>query len=306
MSQKSSKLLRWTRTGFIENEWLAFEDFDSLVMASSLRERLSSTIDHFQKSESRYHELKLAWHQGFFFFGMSGCGKSAASRAAALKMSWNHVTVPSHEILNAHLLERALNEASRVPYHVIVLEDIDLILKRMDQADFFDIFDQAVERADGILWIATTRSPEAAPKTQLCRPGRFDLSFRFDAPSASLQQELLKTLIGEARPDWAERMGNLNYAHFQELKILTARLKSQDPSQPQSIEDEVSAYIDEQMISFDRLGGQSSERMMIETRALSVDARVLTAALDVCDVFNRLIEKTVGDATEAAHNAKHD
>ncbi len=285
----------------IKNEWLAFERFETLVMSPLLREKLVGVLEGFQKSEARYHERSLPWHQGLFFFGPSGTGKSAATRALARQLKWSHISIGSHEILNAHLFERAVLECAKVPYHVVVLEDVDVMIERVEPPTFFEILDHAFERADGILWVATSRHPEQTPKTQLVRPGRFDVSFRFDGPSPVLRAELLKGLFGEDRPDLVERVSGLTYAHFIELKLLKLRVEATVGGEhPDACSESLLEYIDELSLSANRLGEPSSSWLSLRDKADAVDRRYLSAALDVCDVFTKLIEKSVGEAAEAA------
>jgi hypothetical protein len=84
------------------------------------------------------------------------------------------------KFLDSHHLERALGDAVAGKERVLVLEDVDQMVKVMEPHVFFKLMDLAMERSDGFFWIANSRHPEEAPKTQLLRPGRFDEAVRLE------------------------------------------------------------------------------------------------------------------------------
>ena len=152
-----SQLLRWTRDGFLPFAWCAHETVEKLAISPQIRNRIELTASSFKSGQEAYHSVHLSWRRGFFFFGPSGTGKTAASRALARALDWPHLTIPAHEILDAHLFERALWEVTARPAHVVVLENVDIMIKRMETEDFFTLLDHAMERAEGSFWIATDR-----------------------------------------------------------------------------------------------------------------------------------------------------
>src|SRR5689334_6239351 len=118
-------LLRWTRAGILNYSWNLFESFEKLILSPQLRERLAQKIALFSSGKEHYADCRLAWRYGIFLFGPAGSGKTAASRGMARQMDWEHFTIPAHEILDSHLLERALFEAVAGSHRVIVMEDVD-------------------------------------------------------------------------------------------------------------------------------------------------------------------------------------
>ena len=201
-----SSLGRWTRDGILDFTWSPFESFDKLVLTPALREKLARRVQAFLMGEEEFHSLRLPWRYGIFFFGPSGCGKTAAGRAIARSLDWHHLTIPAHEILDSHLFERALSDAVSQSQRVIVLEDVDLMIRTMEPEVFFTLLDHAMERAEGTFWIANSRHPEETPKIQLLRPGRFDEAVRLEPPNLELRRELLQELVGkkgeEGQPSW--------------------------------------------------------------------------------------------------------
>ncbi|MEO5969432.1 MAG: AAA family ATPase, partial [Bdellovibrionia bacterium] len=163
---KNSWISRWTREGVIKFPWGKFETLEKLVLATSLLEKLNIRTELFIKNREEFHKLQLPWRYGFFFFGPSGSGKTSAGKAIALALKWEHFTIPAHEILDAHFLERALADAVDTSERVIVLEDVDLMIRTMEPHVFFTLLDQAMERSEGFFWIANSRHAEETPKTQ--------------------------------------------------------------------------------------------------------------------------------------------
>lgn len=302
---EKTHLSRWTRSGILDFSWSPFESFDKLVLNPNLRDKLTKRIDMFLRGEQDFHALKLPWRYGIFFFGPSGSGKTAAGRGIAQALGWQHFTIPAHEILDAHLFERALFDAVKKSHRVIVLEDIDQIVRSMEPEVFFTLLDHALERAEGSFWVANSRHAEEAPKIQLLRPGRFDESIRLEIPSSNMRGELLKRLLPIQEEEWTEvlstewleRTERLSFSHFEEMRQVIARLKL-EMKEPTEVLSEVITYIDDQMIAGDRWGGLSDSTALVQERVKQMDARVLMAALDMTDVFKKLMEKVIGDAAE--------
>ena len=304
-------LCRWTRNKILEFEWSPFETLDKLVISSHLKDHLTQRLAAFLVEKDPLHALKLPWRYGMFLFGPTGSGKTAASKGLAQHLGWTHYTIPEHEILDSHLFERALHDAISQRQRVIVLDHIDQIISRMEPEVFFNLLDHAMERAEGSLWIATTRHAENVPKTQLIRPGRFDESIRFEAPSKDLRIQMLIGVFdwekvseaGTSLSEWVEMTAGLSFSHFEEMRQIVARAHARKVD-PQAILAEMKSYVEDQVIAGDRLGGVSDQTALLMDRVEQVDPRVLTAALNMTDVFRVLIEKTIGDAAERAQLMK--
>jgi SpoVK/Ycf46/Vps4 family AAA+-type ATPase len=299
------QLCRWTRNKILEFEWSPFETLDKLVISSNLRDHFTQRLSAFLIEKSHLHSLKLPWRYGMFLFGPSGSGKTAASRGLAQHLKWSHYTIPEHEILDSHLFEKSLHDAISKNQRVIVLDNIDQMLSRMEPEVFFTLLDHAMERAEGSLWIATTRHAENVPKTQLIRPGRFDESIRFEQPSKDLRIQMLIQVFdweriseeGSSLSEWVEMTQGLTFSHFEEMRQIVARARARELD-PHATLAEIKSFVEDQVIAGDRLGGISDQTEILMDRVQQVDPRVLTAALNMTDVFKVLIEKTIGDAAE--------
>ena len=316
----SHPTLRWTRDGTLGFEWTPHENAEKLILSPSIKSRLERITDHFKQGRETYHSVRLSWRRGLFFYGPSGAGKTAASRAIARMLGWTHITNPAHEILDSHLLEHALVDAISTSKRVIVLEDVDRIIRAMEPEVFFTLLDHAMERAEGTFWIATSRHPEDSPKIQLIRPGRFDESVRFELPQAALRKEILmndfvvpfyptiaQTETGDEEKvlaEWVEATDGLSFSHFEEMRQVAAHLKIE--GREAEFWETARSYIQDQMIAGDRLGGHSDTTDQVNERVRQVDPRILGAALDITDVFRALMEKTIGDAAEKAREDRNE
>jgi SpoVK/Ycf46/Vps4 family AAA+-type ATPase len=298
---------RWTRDGLLHFNWNSYESFESLILVQNLREKITKRVQLFREGKEIFQSARLSWRYGYLLFGQTGTGKTAATRAIARFLEWDYFTIPAHEILDSHLLERALAEVIQKPHRVIVLEDVDQMIERMEPEVFFCLIDHAMERAEGTFWIATTRHAENTPKTQMIRPGRFDESIRFDLPSSDLRKELLARLLpeeirepNEAQiPEYVSLTEGLTFAHFEELRQIVARMRLEKIEAGDFLP-VIKSYIEDQLIGGDRLGGLSDQTMELRERVRQVDSRVLASALDMTDVFRTLMEKVIGDAAEQA------
>lgn len=311
-----TKILRWTRDGILSFAWTPHESVEKLALAPALKERLERTAASFRDGRDAYHSVKLSWRRGIFFFGPSGSGKTAASRALARSLGWEHLTIPAHEVLDSHLFEHALSDAIARDKRVLVLEDVDRIVKHMETEVFFTLLDHAMERADASFWVATSRHPEDSPKTQLIRPGRFDESIRMELPAAALRKEILmndfvvpffSTLSEDDEKllsELVELTAGLSYSHFEEMRQIAARLKIE--KRETEFWEIVRVYIQDQLIAGDRWGGLSDATTDLGERIRHVDSRVLQAALDMSDVFRGLMEKVIGDAAEKSRLAQNE
>jgi SpoVK/Ycf46/Vps4 family AAA+-type ATPase len=303
---KNHQMIRWTREGELSFPWGRFETLDTLVLSEGLLEQLKNITQPLLSAREQFLKFELPWRCGVFLFGPPGSGKTAAGKAIALSLNWQHFTIPSHEIMDSHFLERALADAVKTPERVIVLEDVDVMIRKMEPQVFFELLDHAMSKSEGFFWIASSRHPEETPKTQLLRPGRFEEAIRLEIPQAELRAQILKQLLTEIEEFseenplsvWIENTSGLSFAHFEELRQIKLRMLVQGRDKIE-ISLALSGYVNDQLIAGDRWGGLSDSTQDLKQRASEVDPRMLLAALDMNDVFRRLIEKVISDAALA-------
>ena len=310
-AQELPKVVQWTRTGLVQKNWGSYESFEALVFSSGLAAQIQKLALGLLSAQEICAKARVPWRRGAFVWGPAGGGKTAVTRAAALLLGWRHITILGAEILDVHHLTRALNESSATSHAVIVIENIDQILQRIDPSVFLDIFDDVSNRREGIFWVATTRRPEDVPKIQLVRPGRFDDSLRVAYPNAETKRKYYETYIEPIMTDLGidpalakqehlsvlETNDQLSFAHLEEMRSLLVRVLMDGDSA--KVSQELSTYCQEQVIGFNRWGGRTDQALELEERVRHTDPRHLLSALEVTDAFKRVIELTVGSAAEA-------
>lgn len=306
--EASIQLKRWTRSGLISSMWNPFETETRLILDPGIREKIHRISAVFLQSQEDFHRLKLVWRRGLFVFGGAGSGKSALARGIAQQLGWTQISIPGHEILNAHTLESALADSTRGRPAVIALEDVDEMLRRIDPYAFFQILDHWMLHSDGVFWVATTRHPELVPKAQLVRPGRFDEAIKLIEPTHEIRLKLLEEVLPMEMDrnfvlECAQLTEALSYSHLEELRHLVVRLRVEGADSA-GIAAAVTDYIDTQQIARDRWGGLSDQTAEVEERVKHVDPRILLSALDMTDVFKRLMEKTISDAWAQAQEER--
>ncbi len=305
---QDSPLMRWTRSGWLTFAPPPFEDPSKLIYSPSHREKLANFATQFRNGREAYEALQLPWRRGILFAGPAGQGKTAATRAIAHFLGPNapHWTIPAHEILNASTWEYALSDCLDLSDHwpaprVIILDDIDTVIGKMEPFEFFSILDHALARSEGSIWIATTRHADLLPKTQAIRPGRFEQVLRFDGPNIELREQLLRNLpLGipdeNSFRDLLELTEGLTFAHFEELRQICATLLLEN--REYEMVSTVRVFLQDQLITGDRNGKPSDLTLETRQRIDQVDARVLKAALELTDVLTGLMDKTLAEAFE--------
>lgn len=303
---------RWTRSGAVRFGWGPHAEAPLLVHSPQVRARLESLVQGFLTAKEKYHQHRLVWRQGLFVFGAGGSGKSAFTLAVARVLGWEHFTIPAHEVLDAHFFEAAVAAAVSHPHRVVVIEDIDLILTRVETPVFFSILDHAMERADGIFWVTTSRNPESTPKSQIVRPGRFDEAMRLELPTVELRRGFLSEVLSgaaaqflaDASPEgvsaWlaeiSELSTGLSYSHLEEIRHLVFRLEVE--GRTSELDSLLRDYLSDQVIAGDRFGGESPAAEDLARRVAQIDPRLLLASLDMTDVLKRVVEKSISDAVQ--------
>lgn len=307
------KLLHWTRAGFEEGSWGSYETFESLVFSQTLGDQVQKLALGFLGAEDFCRKARLTWRRGAFVFGKQGVGKSALSRAIALQLGFKHITIAAQEILDSSLLTRALLSLKTQTPAVVVIENLDQILKRVDAQAFLDLFDYVSERLEGVFWIATTRNAEDVPKNQIVRPGRFEESLRLGSPPNDVRKRFYETYLEPFMGDGLEStksehiallesIPELSFAQLQEMRLLVAKVLMDGV--PESLSSAFRVFAEEQAIAGDRSGGVAAALQDVGERMRLTDPRLLMSALHITDAFKIIVEATVGNASEALLSAQ--
>jgi ATP-dependent Zn protease len=135
------------------------------------------------------------------------------------------------------------------------------------------------------------------PKNLLLRPGRLTESLRLGAPSPALRESYVKTYIAPLAGDSvsvtdlvAESEG-LSFAHLTEMRQLAAALIANGGAN--RLAEHLIQYCKDQIINGDRHGGYSVANEKLQDRVKQADPRLLVSALQMTDVFKRVIDSAI-------------
>jgi SpoVK/Ycf46/Vps4 family AAA+-type ATPase len=126
-------------------------------------------------------------------------------------------------------LEGVIRRWSEQAPAVLVVEDLDWLLKQVNVSTFLNLLD-GVESAvsGGLLLIATTNHPDALDPAVNNRPGRFDVVMEVASPDEALRLRFLTQRLPDASAESlreaARATSGLAFAHLHEVLRLSGFL----------------------------------------------------------------------------------
>ena len=209
--------------------------FDDLVLAEDLKETIRSEFRQFLASEDRYRRLGMAWRRGALLIGPPGNGKTHCVRALVKELNIASLYVQSmrhHHFTASQLWEQVFDRARGLRPCVLVLEDLDSLIRDDDRSFFLNQLD-GFERNHGMIVLATTNHPECIDPAILNRPSRFDRKYHFHLPThrerqayLTIWQQRLCDETGwsaEALDTFANETSGFSFAYLKELVISSTR-----------------------------------------------------------------------------------
>jgi SpoVK/Ycf46/Vps4 family AAA+-type ATPase len=154
--------------------------WDEVVLLGTLANEIRRNVDGFFQSADKYRESGLPYRRGFLFAGPPGCGKTFTIGALANTAKATTMAILPKPDLDANCVEGAFHWASKNPPAILVLEDLDKMIKNENfpLAICLNIID-GLKSDKGVLLIATTNEPQTLDPALLHRPSRFDRVWRF-------------------------------------------------------------------------------------------------------------------------------
>ena len=223
---------------------------DELVVDAELLGRLRREAVGLFRDETRalYRKLGVAPRRGILLHGPPGNGKTSLIRLIAAELpDVAALLLRPGEGFDTDDLEVALRRWREQAPALLVIEDLDWLLERVDVSRFLNLLDglETPEDDKPLLLIATTNHPEKLDPAVNNRPGRFDAGIEVGDPDEDLRRRLLDRLLPELgddeRAEVAGETGGLSFAHLHELTRLAGLLALEAKRESRTAEDVAAA-----------------------------------------------------------------
>jgi len=227
-----------------EGKFLELPDvtFDDIFLDDSIRKTVQTNIVDY--IDPRLANLKilngLPSRRGVIFSGIPGTGKTFLSRVLANTLCTSFMVVTNLTCLSE--LSRIFQFASTFDRIILLFEDIDVYIKHRDfGSDFLSTMlnslDGLEKIANHMVVICTTNNVDVLDDALKNRPGRFDITVKFDTPNKLLQATMLrgfckdKDITGVDFDQIVEKLpSRYTGAQLKELYISTCVLALEDNS----------------------------------------------------------------------------
>jgi len=203
-------------------EFISLPDvtFDDIYLDQDLRDEIQANIINYfdpKKFELR-RKNGVPTKRGIIFAGDPGTGKTFLSRVLANTLNTTFMVVTS--LQGAGELEFCMDFMKQFPNSIILFEDIDIYIP--DRNTGAPIVSAMLNGLDGIsvnenlLVLCTTNEPSVLDRAINDRPGRFDRTFKFEAPDKVLKTVMLKSFCSKndcTAVDFDELISKIPVAH---------------------------------------------------------------------------------------------
>jgi hypothetical protein len=208
------------------------ENADGLMLPERLRERVDAEIVRFfgDDAAALYASLRVPYRRGVLMHGPPGNGKTSLIRhiGARLPRVPGFILRPSAGFDTDDLSAVIRRWTTQAP-GILVIEDLDWLLKEVEVSTFLNLIDGVDSAATGgLLLLATTNHPEKLDPAINNRPGRFDVVIEVPPPDEPLRLAYLRRHLPEASGAALRRVAadadGLAFAHLQEIVRLSGLL----------------------------------------------------------------------------------
>ncbi|HZZ44607.1 MAG TPA: ATP-binding protein [Tepidisphaeraceae bacterium] len=218
----------------------------NLILSPSLRLRFESEILNFfdDSVANLYRSLAVPYRRGLLLHGPPGNGKTSLIR-------WIGSSLPNipalvlrpHAAFDSDDLSETISQWTQLAPSLLVIEDLDWLLARVNISTFLNLIDGIDSSATGgLLLIATTNHPEQLDPAINNRPGRFDVVIEIPSPEPSLRHQFFHSrLPSDTCPKLLTQLttltADLSFSHLQEILRLSGLLAIHSSRHPRSPED---------------------------------------------------------------------
>lgn len=191
-------------------------------------EKVVNEIQNFWGKEDVFRSQGLAYKRGIILWGPAGSGKSSTIQLIIADVTQNRSGVVFKLNTEPTLFLEGLRIFREVQPNtpiVILMEDIDALIRTYDESEILNILD-GVDRVEKIVFLATTNYPEELGERIMNRPSRFDKRFKMPHPKAKSRRVYFEHLISRGTIDkpldlerWVKDTEGMSVAHLKELFI---------------------------------------------------------------------------------------
>jgi chaperone BCS1 len=188
----------WTKdSGWIRLSKKQPRSLDTIYLKPEIKTKLQHDLINFQNSKAKYHAHGVPYRRSYLLYGPGGTGKSSTIFSVAGYLGYDiYIFNLADPDLSDNEVLRAIQEV--YSKSIVVFEDLDFIIERMQQPDtnmsltlagIYNILDGISMPSDLLIFI-TTNSLDKIPRN-LMRPGRVNRIFHFDYLDADQFTEIL-------------------------------------------------------------------------------------------------------------------
>ncbi len=206
-------------------ERLKINTEDLIQFPGTNSETIIREIQDFWERKELFEQYEVAYKRGIFLYGPPGSGKSCIIRLVVADLVKNRggvcLIMGDPETFMTGL--RKFREIQPETPVVVLLEDIDEILRRYNESEVLNILD-GLENVDNTVFLATTNYPKRLGARIINRPSRFDKRFLIDFPTIEAREIYLKNLAKRGNVQinikkWAKDTEKFTFAHLKELFV---------------------------------------------------------------------------------------
>ena len=211
--------------------------FNTLYFDNNIEEKIKTHLDTWIANKDTYKSRGIIFKTGILLHGAPGTGKSSIAAAVADYMNCDMIVIDSATFknLNVNEVTASINGENRM--YVILLDDIDVILKSRDDDKATTDDKATISKLLGFLdssnspnnaiFIATTNHIEIFDKA-ITRSGRFDKIIE----------------VGNIHKDTAHRMcKGFNLSESDTTKVLSEEFKNSEEINPADIQAKILSII---------------------------------------------------------------